>query len=234
MKIKPLSILLSMGKSLLNFIKNITAIVVTIAFFIFVGKIFMPTINTEAEETKIIEIGVVATPVYELSGGEIEGTLNAFMPLDGRNEDGVVSNLYSKDPVPAIPLWDAKDPKAIGKPKYNSYGFLGFGYISNLKKLDVVVFSNVNFGDRSPKYISVQIAKIAPTGGVVCFYIEELEEKNLIAIFDLTSVPMRSGENDFIPVCEKIGRGRAITGVHKVYMVVEQDGVEIGQIRFGA
>lgn len=229
-----------LAKKVLRFLGNLTAIVITVAVLLGISRIFMPVEyvipdNTIEEERAVTyKVGVQANPLYELAGQEIPGTINAFAPIEGIADPEKEIHPYQKDRLKMIPNWDTEHPEAKGRPSYVRYGFLEFNHITGLKEYDVLVFSNLNFGEESPMYISLQIAKEVPTGGVVSFYLDKLQESHLFAIFDVTTVPMGKGETDFFPVTEKIGRGKSITGSgHTLYMVVEEAGLSIGQIRFG-
>lgn len=219
---------------------NLAAVIITVVVIFTVARFVFPVegytngVRNEEEETVVVtQSGVEANPVYELVGEEIEGTINAFEPIDGALREGTVLDPYSKVASNPKRYWDWKDPEAVGVPDYIRYGFLDFNQIVNLNTDDVLVFHNVNFGDVSPEYISMQIAKEDREGGVISVYVDSIEEQSLIAIFDVTEVTMGSGETDFFQVIEKIGRGKTITGVHTVYFQIEQEGISIGQIRFG-
>lgn len=232
--------LLSTGKGLLTLAGNLAAVVITVGVILTVARFVFPiegyTNGVKNEEVEVVEVtksGVEANPVYELAGEEIEGTLNAFEPIDGELREGATLDPYSKIATNPRRFWDWKDPEAVGVPDYIRYGFVDFNQIINLNTDDVLVFPNVNFGDVSPEYISMQIAKTDKEGGMISIYVDSMDEKSLIAIFDVTEVPMGAGETDFFQVIEKIGRGKEITGVHKLYFMVEQEGISIGEIRFG-
>lgn len=232
--------LLAIGKDVLGLAGNLAAIAIAIVVIFTVARFVFPvegyTYGVKNEEEDVVVVtksGVEANPVYELVGEEIEGTLNAFEPIDGELREGTVLDPYSKVASNPRRFWDWKDAEAVGTPDYIRYGFVNFNQIINLDTDDVLVFPNVNFGEVSPEYISMQIAKTDKEGGVISIYVDSMEEQSLIAIFDVTEVAMGSGETDFFQVIEKIGRGKEITGVHKLYFMIEQEGLSIGQIRFG-
>lgn len=232
--------LLSIGKDIAVLAGNLAAIVITVVVIFTIARFVFPVegytngVKNEEEEVVVVtKSGVEANPVYELVGEEIEGTLNAYEPIDGELREGTVLDPYSKIASNPRRFWDWKDEEAVGTPDYIRYGFVDFNQIINLDTDDVLVFPDVNFGDVAPEYISMQIAKTDREGGVISVYVDSLEEKSLIAIFDVTEVTMGSGETDFFQVIEKIGRGKEITGVHKLYFMIEQEGLSIGQIRFG-
>ena len=219
-----------------SFLLGVLAFVIAsfLAFW-FVGLFMpeLPDINSISQLPAESPIGLDVEPIYELGSAEIEGARNAYNAIEGIVDSDQIVDKYSKKEIKVTPLWDNEDPDAKGEAVYVGYGFLKFNYISNLEVNDVLVFPNVNFGDMAPRYISIQIAKLTSNGGVVSFYIDNLSEKSIIAIFDVSGKLSGNGKDDFFRVVEAIGRGKKITGCHKVYMVVEQSGIDVGDIKFG-
>lgn len=231
---KIIELIKSVLKGALKFVESVLAVVLTVVFVFAVARAVFPVEGVEGEDEETsYDIGVEADPIYELVGEEIEGTINAFLPIDGKDDPEKEIDFYSKKPSSMIPYYDREAEGAKGHPRYRRYGFLGFNQIINLKTDDVLVFPNVNFGEEAPRYISLQIAKLSESGGIISFYLDEISEKSLIAIFDVVEVPMGNGETDFFEVIEYVARGKKITGVHTIYMYVEQEGVTVGNIRFG-
>ncbi len=224
-------------KDVLSLAGNLTVIVVTVVVIFAIARVVFPVdiVGDEEEEEVVIvtKSGVEANPVYALVGEEIDGTINAYEAIDGAMREGEVADPYSKIVSNPRRYWDIHDAEAVGNPGYIRYGFLGFNQIVDLNTGDTLAFPNVNFGEVTPEYISMQIAKTSNEGGVIAVYVDEIAEQSLFAIFDVTEVKMGSGETDFFQVIEKIGRGKEVTGVHKVYLQVEQEGISVGEIRFG-
>ena len=228
---------LKIGTTIIKGVKDVVAFVVIIIFIFLAGRVIVPVegLDTVLSEQPEETVGISAQPLYEIDGIEgKEGVINAFKAIEGEIAPEQTMDIYSKNKLKANLYCDVKDSAAVGKPKYQGFGFLQFGYISNLKNNDVLVFPNVDFGNTPPVYISVQMAKTVSTGGVVSFYLNEISEKALIAIFDISTLSTTNGEHDFKYIIEKIARGKKITGDgHTIYMLVEQDGINIGNIRFG-
>lgn len=222
-------------KEVLSILGNLTAVVLTVVVIFAVARVVFPVdiVGEEEEVIEEIQFGVEAEPIYELVGKEISGTINAYKPIDGVMRDGEEADPYSKTVYNPQRYWDIHNPVAVGNPGYVRYGFLKFNQILGLSTGDVLVFPNVNFGEESPNYISMQIAKTAEEGGSISVYLDAIEERSLLAIFDVIEVKMGNGSTDFFQVIEKIGRGKEMTGVHDIYLVVEQEGLSVGEIRFG-
>ena len=235
MGIKLVEKLWSMVKELLSLAGNLTAVIVTVVVIFAIARAVFPVdiVGDEEEVVVTLKSGVEATPVYELVGDEIEGTINAYQPIDGMLRDGMEADPYSKVILNPKRNWDIHAEGAVGDPGYIRYGFLAFNQITGLKTGDVLVFPNVNFGQVAPEYISMQMSKTATEGGIIAIYVDGIEEKSLVAIFDITELQVGNGQADFFQVIEKVGRGKEITGIHNVYLQVEQEGISVGEIRFG-
>lgn len=234
--IKILNKLWSVIKDVLSLAGNLTAVIVTVVVIFAIARVVFPVDIIGDEDDVVVEtakVGIDVVPVYELVGPEIEGTINAYEAIDGALREGDVADPYSKMVLNPKRNWDIHDANAVGNPGYIRHGFLSFNQIVGLSTGDVLVFPNVNFGEAAPEYVSLQIAKTSTEGGIVALYVDSVEEKSLIAIFDVTEVRVGNGETDFFQVIEKIGRGKEITGIHKVYLQVEQEGLSVGELRFG-
>ena len=190
MGIKLLEKLWSVVKDILSLAGNLTAVIITVVVIFAVARAVFPVdiIGEEEEVVETAKSGVEATPLYELVGDEIDGTINAYEPIDGVLRDGMQADPYSKVVLNPKRNWDIHAEGAVGDPGYIRYGFLGFNQIIGLKTGDVLVFPNVNFGQVAPEYISMQISKIATEGGTVAVYVDSVEEKSLVAIFDVTEL----------------------------------------------